>query len=69
MTTLLHFLAEAVNAFPDRPAFQLPKPGVTDEWISLTYKQFAVDVHNYARYWFYTLHRKGVKERDVAVLW
>lgn len=69
--TPLDFITDAVTSFPDRVAFKVPKNTTNDleEWKNITYKEFADDVRDYARYWTSVLQRDGIKQRDIIVLW
>lgn len=67
-----NYLAKTAATFPDSVAFKVPKPykhGNSTEWTPITFKQFANDVHDYAKYWSDILQSNDINKRDVVVLW
>lgn len=73
VVTPVDLLTEAAATFPNRIAFQIPKPVSSgarlEEWKTITFQAFATDVRSCANYWSHVLRRKSIKQRDIVVLW
>ncbi|KAG7450401.1 acetyl-CoA synthetase-like protein [Guyanagaster necrorhizus] len=72
-STHLSVLEASASRFPSRPVFRTPQVDPTTshiiQWQTVTYRQFLLDVENFARHWSMTLGRDRIPQRSVIGLW
>lgn len=74
LRTHLTVVYQAKVAYSTRAAFKVPKLVGTDsdnveEWTTVTYAQFALDIERFARYWATVLSKDGVPPRSTVAMW
>lgn len=68
----LSVLEASASKYSSVPVFKVPgtlQNSQVDEWLSISYLQFAEDVELYARYWSSVLALDGIPKRSVVGLW
>ncbi|KAJ6519934.1 hypothetical protein C8R45DRAFT_809224 [Mycena sanguinolenta] len=73
LRTHLTVLAASASRYPLSPVFKLPRSDSQSshgqDWYSITYRQFYMDVELFARHWSRTLAESGVPLGSVVGLW
>ncbi|KAJ7235905.1 acetyl-CoA synthetase-like protein [Mycena haematopus] len=73
LRTHLTVLAASASRYPLSPVFKLPRSdsqsSYGQDWYSITYRQFYMDVELFARHWSRTLAESGVALGSVVGLW
>ncbi|KAI1793885.1 acetyl-CoA synthetase-like protein [Ganoderma leucocontextum] len=72
--THLTVLEHSAALYPSSPAFKLPRLSATDrtaveEWVSISYQQFLLDVERSARHWGRALAAHALPSRSIVGLW
>ncbi|TBU61980.1 acetyl-CoA synthetase-like protein [Dichomitus squalens] len=72
--THLTVLEQSAALYSSSPAFKLPRVSaidktVVEEWVSVSYEQFLLDVERSARHWARTLFAHGLPSRSIVGLW
>ncbi|KAK7037788.1 hypothetical protein VNI00_010749 [Paramarasmius palmivorus] len=71
LRTHLTNLEEALRNHAAAIAFKIPTvdaPVLQDDWVSITYSQFAQDIECLSRYWLHNLSRSGIERGSVVAL-
>ncbi|KAF7347743.1 Acetyl-CoA synthetase-like protein [Mycena venus] len=73
LRTHLTVLETSASRYPLSPVFKLPRSDSQSchgqDWYSITYRQFYMDVELFARYWSRTLAERGVVLGSVVGMW
>ncbi|KAF8883568.1 hypothetical protein BD779DRAFT_1472465 [Infundibulicybe gibba] len=72
MRSHLSALQSSASLYPCRPAFKIPQldpSGCIEDWSTISYQQFLVDVEDCARYWATMLRRSHIPPRSIVGLW
>ncbi|KAJ7492516.1 hypothetical protein FB451DRAFT_1218614 [Mycena latifolia] len=73
LSTHLTVLETSACRYPLSPVFKLPRSDSQSshgqDWYSITYRQFHIDVELFARHWSRTLTQSGVPAGSVVGLW
>lgn len=67
----LDIFQESTSRYHSATLFRLPhlSEGRVESWTTITYRQFRLDVENYARHWTRALRADGVLPGSVVGLW
>ncbi|KAH9944100.1 acetyl-CoA synthetase-like protein [Epithele typhae] len=70
--THLTVLEQSAALYSSAPAFRIPRlspTGAVDEWDSISYSQFLLDVQRFARHWASVLSSHNLPRRSIVGLW
>ena len=70
--THLTVLEQSAALYSSASAFRLPRlssDGSVDEWLSISYRQFHLDVERFARHWHSVFSARGLRPRSIVGLW